>query len=188
MQMGQLQRTTDELRQTNMEGVGMVTQQGDLSLLNDPVAQQLLQSPLPARLAYLWSDGTPRVSPLWFHWNGSELVFGGPPDAPKMEVLRDSTKVAVTIDTDTMPYKVLTIRGTLRTELVEGVPPEYASAAKRVLGEEGGVAWVETMATAFPTMPRYFVRPEWVGILDFETRFPNAVERGFERAQAQAQA
>lgn len=164
----------------------MVTQQGSLDLLNDPVAQQLLNSAIPARLAYMWKDGTPRLSPVWFHWNGSELVFGGPPNAPKMEALPDGTKVAVTIDTDTMPYKVLTIRGSVRSELVEGVPPEYIDAAKRALGDEGGAAWSETIANAFTTMSRVFVRPEWVGIIDFEQRFPNEVERALERLQAQA--
>jgi hypothetical protein len=164
----------------------MVTQQGSLDLLNDPVAQQLLNSAIPARLAYMWKDGTPRLSPVWFHWNGSELVFGGPPNAPKMEALPDGTKVAVTIDTDTMPYKVLTIRGTIRSELFEGVPPEYIDAAKRALGDEGGAAWGETIGQAFPTMARLYVRPEWVGIIDFEQRFPNEVERGLERLQARA--
>ena len=57
----------------------MTTQQGSLDLLNDPVAQQLLQSTIPARLAYTWTDGTPRVVPIWFHWNGSEVVLGSPP-------------------------------------------------------------------------------------------------------------
>src|SRR3954465_15215514 len=103
----------------------MPTRQGDVSLLDDPVAQQLLQSKLPARLAYTWSDGTPRVVPIWFHWNGSEIVLAGPPDAPKMKVLTDGTKVAMTIDSDTMPHKVLLIRGSIRTDKVAGMAPEY---------------------------------------------------------------
>jgi hypothetical protein len=48
----------------------MPTSQGDLELLNDPVARRLLASPVPARLAYTWTDGTPRVVPIGFHWNG----------------------------------------------------------------------------------------------------------------------
>jgi nitroimidazol reductase NimA-like FMN-containing flavoprotein (pyridoxamine 5'-phosphate oxidase superfamily) len=43
------------------------------------------------------------VVPIGFHWNGEELVFGTPPDAPKMKALRDGDRVAVTIDTDEMP-------------------------------------------------------------------------------------
>lgn len=124
----------------------MPTRDGDLELLDDPIAQQLLQSSTPARLAYTWTDGTPRVVPIWFHWNGTEVVFGGPLDAPKMQVLHDGTKVAVTIDGDEWPYKVLLLRGSVRTELVDGVSSEYKAAAKRYFGPEQGQAWVDQMA------------------------------------------
>ena len=73
----------------------MTSHQGDLALLQEPVVQQLLQSKLPARLAYLWIDGTPRRVPIGFHWNGSELVFGTPHDAPKTKALHDGDAVAV---------------------------------------------------------------------------------------------
>ena len=52
----------------------MPSKQGDLALLETPVAQQLLQSKIPARLAYNWTDGTPRVVPIWFVWNGREIT------------------------------------------------------------------------------------------------------------------
>ena len=79
----------------------MRSQQGDLSLLDHPVAQQLLRSRIPARLAYVWHDGTPRVVPIRFHWTGQEVVVSTPPAAPKMKALADNAKVAITIDTDT---------------------------------------------------------------------------------------
>ena len=50
--------------------------QGSLELLNDPVAKALLESANPARLAYTWMDGSPRVVPIWFHWTGDQLVLG----------------------------------------------------------------------------------------------------------------
>ena len=62
--------------------------QGDLALLMDPVAQNLLKSREPARLAYSWTDGSPRVVPIWFHWNGRQVVLAGPTDAPKVKALR----------------------------------------------------------------------------------------------------
>ena len=40
------------------------------------MAQLLLTSKIPARLAYTWTDGTPRVVPIWFHWNGTQMIFG----------------------------------------------------------------------------------------------------------------
>ncbi len=161
----------------------MPTQQGSLALLDDPVAQQLLHSTVPARLAYNWHDGTPRVIPIGFHWNGAEIVLGTPPDSPKMTVLRDGTKVALTIDSDSMPYKVLLVRGVVRTDTVEGIAPEYAAMAKRVFGDEAGQAWVDNLGPIMARMARIFIQPEWIGIIDFETRFPNALERAMEQAQ-----
>src|SRR6516165_5231734 len=93
-------------------------QQGDLSMLQHPASQELLRSKIPARLAYTWTDGTPRVVPIWFHWNGSEIVLGTPPRAPKLKALTQNPKVAVTIDSDAWPHKVLLIRGTARIETV----------------------------------------------------------------------
>ena len=160
----------------------MTTKQGDVGLLNDPVAQQLLQSTFPARFAYNWTDGTPRVVPIGFHWNGAEIVLGTPPDAPKMKALNDGDKVALTIDSDHMPYKVLLIRGSIRIDTVEGVAPEYAAMCRRVMGDEQGQGWVDQLGAISPRMTRIFIRPEWVGVMDFERRFPNALERAMERA------
>lgn len=162
----------------------MPTQQGSTALLDDPVAQQLLQSPAPARFAYIWPDGTPRVVPIGFHWNGTEIVLGSPSNAPKVKVLRDGAKVALTIDSDRMPYKVLQIRGTVRTDIVDGIAPEYAAMCKRTFGEAEGTAWLENLRPLIPSMARIFIKPEWVGILDFETRFPSALEEEMERAQS----
>ena len=61
---------------------------GDLELLDHPVAQRLLSSTEPAQLAYSWLDGTPRTIPIWFHWDGEDIVLATPPRAPKLAALR----------------------------------------------------------------------------------------------------
>ncbi|HLH63232.1 MAG TPA: hypothetical protein VKV20_16240 [Ktedonobacteraceae bacterium] len=53
----------------------MATNSGDVGLLQDPVAQQLLQWKSLAHLAYIWHAGTPRVVPIGFYWNGQEIVM-----------------------------------------------------------------------------------------------------------------
>jgi hypothetical protein len=151
--------------------------QGDPRLLDDPIAQELLRSTVPARLAYTWTDGTPRVVPIWFHWTGKELVMSGPDDAPKMQALQANPAVAVTIDGDSWPYKALLLRGLARVTMVEGVPEEYAGAARRYFGEEQGAAWAGQIGQMVPRMARVAVTPEWVGILDFQERFPSALAR-----------
>lgn len=149
--------------------------QGDLSLLNDTVAQTLLTSTNLAHLSYVWTDGTPRVIPIWFHWDGKAIVFGTPIKAPKMHVLPHNSKVAVTIDSMSFPYKVLSVRGTAAVTIVDGIVPEYALAAERYFGKEGGQGWVKQITPLFSQMARIAVTPEWVAILDFEQRYPSAI-------------
>lgn len=154
----------------------MPSKQGDVTILNDPIAQELLRSTIPARLAYVWPDGTPRVIPIWFHWSGGEIVMGTPLTSPKMKAIQDGAEVALTIDTESWPHRVLLLRGTARVETVDGVVPEYALAAERYFGAEQGKAWVAQVGSLFSQMARITVRPEWVGLLDFEQRFPSAIE------------
>jgi hypothetical protein len=149
--------------------------QGDLELLQHPTSQELLHSKIPARLAYIWTDGTPRVVPIWFHWNEREFIMATPPKAPKLKALAKNPKVSLTIDDNTFPHKVLLIRGTARLESVNGIVPEYAAAAERYFGPDQGKAWVNQLRTLTPSMVRITIAPEWVGLLDFQTRFPSAL-------------
>ena len=153
----------------------MPVKQGDLNLLQHPASQQLLQSKIPARLAYVWTDGTPRVVPIWFHWNGKEFVLATPPKAPKLKALAKNPKVALTIDDNTFPHKVLLVRGTARLEPMKGIVPEYAQAAERYFGPQQGKGWVAQLNSMIQEMVRIKITPEWVGLLDFQTRFPSAL-------------
>lgn len=143
-------------------------------LQTDPVAQEMLQSTIPARLAYTWRDGKPRVVPMWFHWTGEEFLMGAPPNAPKMKVLADNPDVAFSIDSNEWPYRVLTVRGTATVREVDGRFPEYEAMARRYLGAEGGQQFLDLQKQTFPRWTRIAVRPEHVSILDFQTRFPSA--------------
>ena len=153
----------------------MKVKQGDLALLQHPASQELLHSKIPARLAYVWTDGTPRVVPIWFHWNGHELVMGTPSKAPKLKALAKNPKVSLTIDNNEFPHKVLLVRGTARLETVDGIVPEYAAAADRYFEPDQARAWLAQLRTLVSSMVRVTITPEWVGLLDFKTRFPSAL-------------
>ena len=153
----------------------MPVKQGSLELLQHPKSQELLHSTIPARLAYVWMDCTPRVVPIWFHWDGQAIVMASPPKAPKLKALAKNPKVALTIDNNTFPHRVLLLRGHARLQPIEGIAPEYAMAAERYFGKEHGKAWVSQLAAMVQSMVRITVTPEWVGLLDFETRFPSAL-------------
>jgi pyridoxamine 5'-phosphate oxidase-like protein len=148
-------------------------QQGSLELLNDPVASALVNSVNPARLAYTWMDGSPRVVPIWFHWTGDQFVLGTPPKAPKLKALAADPRVALTIDDTAWPPGVLLVRGRAGIELLDDVGPEYEQAATRYFGPEQGPAWVATLRGK--PMARIAITPEWAGILDFQARFPSAL-------------
>ena len=110
------------------------------ALLDDPVAVELLASTVPARLAYTWFDGTPRVVPIWFHWDGTALTLGCPIKAPKIAALEASPEVAITIDSDAFPYHALSLRGSAEVTREDDVIDEYASSAERYFGPEQGQA------------------------------------------------
>ncbi len=152
----------------------MTTHEARAILQTNPVAQQLLQSAIPARLAYTWHDGTPRVVPMWFHWTGQDLFIGAPPNAPKVLALADHSQVAVAIDSNEWPYQVLTVRGTAAVAEVEGFFPEYAAMARRYLGAAGGEQFMALATQRFARWARITIHPEAVRLLDFRTDLPSA--------------
>ena len=160
----------------------MTLKQGDLDLLESDLARRLLSSRIPARFAYIATDGTPRVLGTWFHWTGEVLAMPTFLAAPhvrhaagRLRALRANPEVAVTIDTETFPPEVLTIRGRVEIREFEGIPPEYASAARRYLGEEAAREYLAGIDQPGTRMARIDLRPAWVGVLDFRSRLPSAL-------------
>jgi Pyridoxamine 5'-phosphate oxidase len=72
--------------------------------------------------AYVAKDGTPRSIPIGFVWNGSEIMCTSK-NAPKLPALRHNPAVALTIDTEVHPPKILLIRGQAQLDVVEGIRP-----------------------------------------------------------------
>jgi hypothetical protein len=158
--------------------------QGDLGLLETDLAQRLLASAIPARLAFIWTDGTPRVVPTWFHWTGREVVMvtyvAGPNigirhPAARLAALQANPDVALTIDTEPWPPQSLTVRGRAQISEVTGVAPEYAAAARRYLGETAAAEMLAGLDQPGTKQARIAVRPTWVGLLDFATRRPSVL-------------
>ncbi|MPZ29302.1 MAG: pyridoxamine 5'-phosphate oxidase [Micromonosporaceae bacterium] len=146
--------------------------QGDVRLLQSETAQRLLASTELARVACVARDGTPRIFPVMFHWTGEELVFGTFAGAGKIPALRARPDVAITIDAAAMPPEVLLLRGRATVTDVAGIVPEYALAHYRYAGPEQGARNIAEVDRPGTRMARIAVRPSWVGVLDFTTRFP----------------
>ena len=147
------------------------------AVMNDPLAQELLGSAIPARMAYNGTDGYPRAIPIGFFWKDERIVVCTASNAYKVKALAANPKVALTIDTDTQPYRALLVRGTADVEIVDGVPPEYLDASRKGLkDEEQFRAFEAAVRSLYKQMARISIAPEWAKVLDFETRLPSAVE------------
>lgn len=137
---------------------------GDLEALNDPVAQALLRSTIPSRLAYVGTDGLPRVVPVWSHWNGSQLIIGTFPSSGKVRALSEGDPVAISIDTDVFPYQALQLRGPVTLLRTSGLIPEYVLSAHRYLGAERARTFLERLHNK--DMVRITVNVEYAHLLN----------------------
>jgi hypothetical protein len=146
------------------------------AILEKPVSKEMLDRDL-ARLAYVATDGTPRVVPIGFTWNGSEIVMCTPPNAPKLQSLRKNSTVAITIDTESHPPKILLIRGEAILDHVDGIPDEYFEAnGTYEMTPEQRVEWEAGVRSLYESMVRIVVTPTWVKLIDFDETLPTAVE------------
>jgi hypothetical protein len=95
---------------------------------------------------------------------------------PKVRALREHPEVAITIDTfaitEGTPMRVLSIRGTASVTEVEGVVPEAYLANCRYIGKEAADGWAQWIGQQGTKVARIAVRPTWVSLLDYQTRFP----------------
>ncbi|MEU3621596.1 pyridoxamine 5-phosphate oxidase [Amycolatopsis coloradensis] len=145
-------------------------------ILNRPYSRDLLARDL-ARLAYTALDGTPRAIPIGIHWNGEEVVMCTATNAQKLLALRRNPAVALTIDTESHPPKVLLIRGTAKLDYVDGIPDEYLRwNGSYEMTPQQRAEWEKEVRSLYDGMVRIVVTPTWVKLIDFETTLPSAVE------------
>ena len=137
----------------------------------------MLHSPLLARLGYNGLDGFPRVVPVGYLWKESGFVVCTATNAPKVRALAANPKVALSIDTDTQPPHILLVRGAAAIEIVDGVPSDFLEATHKVLPPDESPAFEASARSLYPQMARITIAPEWAKLIDFETRFPVAVEK-----------
>ncbi len=147
-----------------------------MNVLNDPLSQELLHSKIPSRLAYTGLDGFPRAIPMGFYWNDAQFIMATVPRAYKVRALMQNPKVALTIDTNEQPPHILLVRGTATLDVVDGVPPEYLDASKKVVPPEQFEAFETEVRSLYKQMARIAVTPEWAKLIDFQRTLPSAVE------------
>lgn len=145
-------------------------------ILNRPLSRELLARDL-TRLAYVATDGTPRSIPIAFTWNGAQIVLCTTKNAPKLFALRKNPMVALTIDTEVHPPKILLLRGRAELDVVDGIPDEYLQMnGSYQMTAEQRVTWEAEVRSLYDGMVRIVVTPTWAKLIDFDTTLPSAVE------------
>ncbi|MEU0493414.1 pyridoxamine 5'-phosphate oxidase family protein [Nocardiopsis sp. NPDC006139] len=145
-------------------------------ILDRPVSRELLARDI-TRLAYVATDGTPRSIPIAFTWNGSEIVLCTTKNAPKLRSLRVNPMVALTIDTEVHPPRILLLRGRAELDEVDGIPEEYLRMnGTYEMTPEQRVEWEAEVRSLYDGMVRIVITPTWAKLIDFETTLPSAVE------------
>jgi len=137
--------------------------------IGHPGAEDLLRNASLVRLAYRGSDGSPRVVPVGFHWNGQDVVVCTATTAPKVKALSARPEVALTIDTADTPAtaKSLLIRGIATVEIVEGVPEEYLDSSAKALDDAQRQAFEAQVRQTYERMARIAITPRWARFYDF---------------------
>ena len=89
------------------------------------------------------TDGPPLTVPIWYAYEpGGELWFLTSPDSVKGRLLRKAMRFSLCAQTETLPYRYVSIEG---TATISAADKELHSRpmARRYLGEKGGDRYVD---------------------------------------------
>jgi nitroimidazol reductase NimA-like FMN-containing flavoprotein (pyridoxamine 5'-phosphate oxidase superfamily) len=157
-----------------------------LTELTHPEADRILRDAKLLRLGYDGVDGTPRVIPIGFWWNGETIVICTATTSPKVKALTERPAVAASVDEGSSPMdaKAVLIRGAAELEIVDGVPAEYLLGAGKVLEPDQLPAFEAACRQLYPQMARISITPAWARFFDFGAgRLPGFLETLASNAQ-----
>jgi pyridoxamine 5'-phosphate oxidase-like protein len=134
-----------------------------------PGAHELLTTNTLAHVAYLGTDGTPRVIPIGFWWTGQQVVICTATTSPKVTALSARPDVALTIDAGDTPdqARALSIRGRASIEIVDGVPDEYLAGAGKTMDADAAAQFEQGCRALYDQMARIAITPYWVRYYNF---------------------
>lgn len=106
----------------------------DLSQERDAHIDQRLRSDLIIWLGTVRPDGRPHLAPVWFAWDGKQILIFSIPDQRKVRNLRENPHVVLALDDTKGGEDVITIEG--EAELFE--PSGDVSMATPTFAEKYG--------------------------------------------------
>ena len=89
-----------------------------------------------ASLATLMPDGQPQVTPVWFDYDGKNLMFNSARGRQKDLNVRRDPRVTLTISDPENPYRYVEVRGRVTEITQEGADKHIDKMAKKYLDKD----------------------------------------------------
>ena len=96
----------------------------------------LLQKKAFAQLATLMPDGSPYVSPVWFEYDGQNVIINSAKGRVKDRNMRRDARVGLDIQDPDNPYRHLSIRGRVVDITENGADDHIDKLAKKYLNQD----------------------------------------------------
>jgi PPOX class probable F420-dependent enzyme len=98
--------------------------------------QDILQKKAFAQLATLMPDGSPQVSPVWFDFDGTNILVNTAKGRVKDQNMRRDKRVSVDIMDPDNPYRHVSIRGRVVDVTENGADAHIDKLAKKYIGQD----------------------------------------------------
>ena len=89
-----------------------------------------------AYMALVKKDGAPHVTPIWFDWDGTHLIFNTARGRVKDKIMRRRAMVAVSISDPADPYRHLELGGVIVEETEEGARQMIDHLSQKYRGKD----------------------------------------------------
>jgi PPOX class probable F420-dependent enzyme len=96
----------------------------------------ILQKKAFAQLATLMPDGSPQVSPVWFDFDGQNILINTAKGRVKDQNMRRDKRVGIDIMDPDNPYRHLSIRGRVVDITENGADAHIDKLAKKYIGQD----------------------------------------------------
>jgi PPOX class probable F420-dependent enzyme len=108
----------------------------DVAAIPDKYKDLLTGKKAFASLGTVMPDGQPQVTPVWFDWDGKNLMFNSARGRQKDLNVRRDPRVTMTIIDPDNPYRYVEVRGRVTDITQEGAADHIDKMAKKYLGKD----------------------------------------------------
>jgi PPOX class probable F420-dependent enzyme len=108
----------------------------DTAAIPDKYSDLLTGKKAFASLGTLMPDGTPQVTPVWFDYDGANLIFNSARGRQKDLNVRRDPRVTMTIIDPDNPYRYVEVRGRVTDITQEGGRESINKLSKKYLGKD----------------------------------------------------